>query len=571
MADANTSSVAADAKVQPAPSSSLVLPEAEREYLWACENSGNRLGQQGFSLLSKAILAGEPAQIARFLSQGFQGSIPAVEAESRWGGDRIVVSRVAARDTPPRQLFRDDFALWLRDQAQGLSASARSANFELLSLAPDDQNDMDGGWNGRCRLRIKGKTDSGQVRETLIRFDFRLRAPSKELLPAGGWLTECSVEQVETRESQQLLMRDVTRDSGLSVDDLFDNWRDEKGHRLITTGGVYLCDFDRDGYTDVLITAERVKHNPRMYRGLPGGRFQDVTYRVGIPDVEGATQVLLADINNDGWEDLIFLGQGVFVNRQGKIFQNVTQVSNLSQLIQSKGLGGVSGASVGDFDRDGLIDIYVTRADTHEHKSGSWIDGKSGNLRGNQLLHNLGAGQFEDVTETSGTSGSRRSAFTAAWLDANHDGWPDLYVIHEFGAGVLLLNQQDGKFLEQQLVDASQDFGSMGLAVGDIDNNGGIDLYVSNMYSKAGNRVMDNLLSDALDAETKKKLRRMVSGSELHVSEGDLRYNSIGVQAGVDDVGWSWGTALVDLNNDGLLDIHSMAGFMSYDRGKPDG
>jgi enediyne biosynthesis protein E4 len=304
---------------------------------------------------------------------------------------------------------------------------------------------------------------------------------------------------------------------------------------------------------------------------LPDGIFSDVTYRVGIPDVPTAIQADISDIDNDGWEDIVFLGQGVFINRRGKIFQNAKLQSNLSQLVLDKGALGVTGACAADFDRDGLIDLYVTRADTLEHKRGSWIDGKSGNTRGNQLLRNLGQGQFEDVTEKAGASGSRRSTFTAAWHDANHDGWPDLYVIHEFGADLLLVNQQDGSFRERQLAEASQDFGSMGLATGDMDNDGAIDINVSNMYSKTGNRVMDNLSPDSFDGETMGKLRRMVSGSELHVNEGGLRYKSIGWQSEVADVGWSWGAALVDLNNDGLLDIHSTAGFMSYNRRKPDG
>lgn len=549
----------------------VVLSPAARTYLWECEHGGNLLSQNGFSSLSKALLSGKAEQVRAFLAEDFAAAVPKVAPRSIWSGDDVEVRRTDDPGAVPEPISREAFAEWLTSPTAELLPTKRATNFELLSYSPTERSEIDGPWRGRARLRLYGQTAESQPIEWLCRFTFTTLPARAETFAARGWLLSCEVEEIETRRSSRLLMQEVAAASGFPVDEFFDNWRDEKEHRLITTGGVYLCDYNRDGYTDVLLTEERGERNPRFYQGLPGGQFREVTHRVGIPNAPGVTQALFADLDNDGWEDLIFLGLAVFVNRQGKLFQNVTAHSNLSQLVQEKGLGGVSGAVVADYDRDGLIDVYVTRADTREHKAGSWIDGRSGNDRGNQLLHNLGNGQFEDVTEISATSGDRRSAFTAAWLDANNDGWPDLYVIHEFGAGQLLLNQRDGRFLPQRLGDASEDFGSMGLAVGDIDNDGGVDLYISNMYSKAGNRVMDNLPPAVFDAETMFKLRRMVSGSELRVQMSEGTFQPIAKQAGVNAVGWSWGTALADLNNDGLLDIHSMAGFMSYDRAKPDG
>ncbi len=567
---ANNSSDAAAADA----SDDSILPAAERAFLWECEHYGNRLGQIGFSALSKALLAGEPAAVARFCSPDFQASVPSEAAEIRWEKDSITASRVIGVETP-QLLNQDEFALWLLELPQNISRGAPSIKFELLHLAPLDRNNLEGGWEGRCRLRIQGtgnagQGSAGQMLEVLVQLSFRTLSPTEEILQAGGWLEKCVVSQIDVRRSPQPLMREVSEQRGFKTDDLFDNWQAKKEERLITSGGVYLCDFDRDGYTDVLVMAERTAHNPRFYRCLPAGRFEDVTYRIGLPDLPGVTQAVFVDINNDGWEDLFFIGWGVFLNRQGKIFQ-LRKDSNLPQLVLEAGMDGVSGASVADFDRDGLIDIYITRADTREHKKGSWVDGKSGNIRGNQLLRNLGNGRFEDVTQTAGADGGRRSAFTAGWLDANNDAWPDLYVIHEFGAGALLVNQKNGSFTERLLGDASADFGSMGLALGDIDNDGQIDMYVSNMYSKAGNRVMDNLPSDSYETETLRKLRRMVAGSELHLNEGGFHFQSIADAAGIANVGWSWGPVLVDLNNDGLLDIHSTCGFMSHDRRKPDG
>ena len=117
---------------------------------------------------------------------------------------------------------------------------------------------------------------------------------------------------------------------------------------------------------------------------------------------------------------------------------------------------------------------------------------------------------------------------SAAWLDANDDGRPDLIVPNEFGDGVLLINQGNGTFAEQSLADYPADFGSMGVAVGDINNDGRIDIYCANMYSKAGTRVIGNLAADAYPPPMMDKLRRFVAGSQLHLNRGGLKFEQAG-------------------------------------------
>jgi len=167
--------------------------------------------------------------------------------------------------------------------------------------------------------------------------------------------------------------------------------------------------------------------------------------------------------------------------------------------------------------------------------------------------------------------GGGRSTFTAVCLDANNDGLPDLYVINEFGNGVLYVNQGGGKFREQLIVDHPCDFGTMGVICGDIDNDGNIDIYCANMYSKAGSRVMSNLRPDAYPPDIMAKMRRFVAGSQLHRNLGKLKFDQVGAKWQVAAVGWSHGPALVDLDNDGYLDLFATCGYMSRDRKKPDG
>jgi hypothetical protein len=91
------------------------------------------------------------------------------------------------------------------------------------------------------------------------------------------------------------------------------------------------------------------------------------------------------------------------------------------------------------------------------------------------------------------------------------------------------------------------------------------------MYSKAGERVMANIPPGEYDEEVTRKLQRLVDGSQLYLGGGDQKFTPAGSAMGVNAVGWAWGPCLADLNNDGWLDLYATAGFISQDRGKPDG
>ena len=269
-----------------------------------------------------------------------------------------------------------------------------------------------------------------------------------------------------------------------------------------------------------------------------------------------------ADLNGDGWEDLVF-GRMVFANVGGKRFKNVTSFCNL--VIPN----GATNVTFADYDADGKVDLYITAVG--KGGSSSWLTGQSDNLSTNELWRNRGNWLFEDVTAASGTGAGARSTFTAIWLDSNNDTHPDIYVINEFGNGILLINGGKGKFVEHEVVAVPSEFGTMGVTCGDVDNNGHIDIFEASMYSKAGARVIGNLAAGTYQEDVMSVIRAYTTGSQMHLNQGQQRYRQAGPQLRIADIGWSYGAALADLDNDGWLDLHATCGHFSQSREKPDG
>jgi hypothetical protein len=543
------------------PDSGLVMDQEQQALLWEVEHHGNVLGKYGFQVLARALERADGPALAALLAPDFRGELPENPHEVSLRTGALDVVRRTDAGNPPARLDREQFVARLLDY-QGHFRHKVKAKLSLMKLRPTADKDLDQPWEGTAQLRMWGEADPGKPVEVTLYLKYRIRRPTEEALGKGGWLSFCAVTQSLVARSDRYLMREAAAERGLHPERLQDNWRDGKQNGA--TGGVYLCDYDRDGIVDVLVTD---LNGCFLYKGLPDGTFRDVTAEAGLPTViaDRSARALVAafvDLDGDGWEDLI-LGEWVFRNVGGKRFESVTSQCNLRLPPD------VTGLAVADFDRDGRMDLYVFRAGGG--KAGSWLDGKRGDGKGNQLLRNRGDWQFEDVTESSGTSGDGRSTFTAVWLDADNDGWPDLYVANEFGSGVLYVNQKDGKFRAQLLGDGPSDFGTMGVTCGDVDNDGNIDLYCGNMYSKAGTRVVGNIRPGTYPDDIMAKMRSFVKGSQLHRNLGGLSFEQKGQAWQVADAGWAYGAALADLDNDGWLDLHAMAGFISRSRTEPDG
>jgi len=541
------------------PDESLSLPGSERAYLWDIEHGGNLLVAHGFGPLTAALRQADAPALLALCGEDFRGQTLRAPREVAWRSDWLNVVRQMDGGQPPLPLDRGQFVERLLDYRRCFATEPK-VKLSLMKLSPVRRQDLDGPWQGTCQLRLWGEKAPGQPAEVIAYLSYQVPRPTRQRLDQGGWLTTCAIEQSQTGHARSFLSREVAAERGINVAALHDNWKGGPEH--IFTGGVYLCDFDRDGILDVLITD---LNGNFLYKGLPDGRFRDVTEEMGLPrrcpiPPDRPYAAAFIDIDGDGWEDLI-LYRSVYRNEGGQRFTNVTARCKLGLPEEAVGF------AVADYDRDGRPDVYVVLKGTARWDG--FLGDKGG--MGNHLWRNKGNWEFEDVTEMAGAGGGQRSAFTAVWLDANNDGWPDLYVPNEFGNGVLLINQGNGTFKEHSLTPGPSDYATMGVTAGDVDNDGNIDLYLANMYSKAGKRVFGNLRPDTYPPGVMTQLRTFVEGSQLHRNKGNLEFEQKGKEWQVADCGWPHGAALIDLDNDDWLDLHATAGFMSRDRTKPDG
>jgi hypothetical protein len=187
----------------------------------------------------------------------------------------------------------------------------------------------------------------------------------------------------------------------------------------------------------------------------------------------------------------------------------------------------------------------------------------------NILWRNMGNWEFADVTAAVGLDvNNRRFSFCASWEDYDNDGDLDLYVANDYGRNCLYRNDSaGGKIAFAEVSDqlGVQDTSAgMSTSWGDYNRDGWMDLYISNMFSSAGNRITyQRQFLAGSTAEVRAQFQRMARGNTLFQADGKGGFKDVSVEAGVTMGRWAWGSGFVDLNNDGWEDILVANGFIT--------
>jgi hypothetical protein len=544
------------------------LTDEQTKYLWDMEHHANILGKHGFAPLLQAIISSSREKILDSIGEPECLIVDETGDAIRYQSELLDLKRVASTETiRTKDYTTEEFVDWILEKRDLFSEDPRpQARFDVKNIFPPQENEY---WIVDCIHRLWGTAKSGGPLEVTIHMQLKTYEIEKQRLDLGSWINRCEITQVDVFQSKKpLFSKTNDQETRLFSDSFHDNWKDVR--KEINTGGIYACDYNRDGLADLFVTDLR-QDAGKLYTGKPQGKFAEETYFLQLELAKNCRIAAFVDIDNDGWEDVFFPSlPRIFRNLQGEKFANYTGQTNLPLMLdlsegESKRISGIIPA---DYDLDGDMDLYITRS---VESVGSWLESVQPHLAHNQLLRNDGNWTFTDVTQRTGTNGEGRSSFSAVWTDVNNDRYPDLYVINEFGNGSLLINEKGKRFKKTRLTEDQNDFGSMGLTCGDYDNDGNIDIYVSNMYSKAGSRVMGNMKKETYPDTIQNRLKSMVAGGELYQNQGNLQFNPVGKQFQVHAAGWAWGSSLADLNNDGWLDLYVTAGFISRDREKPDG
>ncbi len=329
------------------------------------------------------------------------------------------------------------------------------------------------------------------------------------------------------------------------------------------SGGVIVVDFDRDGWPDLYFTnaptvemaLKGEKARSALYHNNHDGTFTDVTDKAGVATPCFAMGGAVGDYNNDGYPDIYVtcLGGNVLYRNNGDgTFTDVAKQAGVTDGRWS------TGAAFGDYDGDGFVDLMVTnyvdfkltdlpgfgKAPTCKYRG---IDVQCGprGLKGagDALYHNNGDGTFTDVSKTAGVSDPNGYyGLGVIWSDFDNKGRPDIYVANDSTPNFLYRNDGKGKFTEIGLesgtavsADGSEQ-GSMGIAVADYDHSGRFSIYVTN-FADEDNALYKNL--------------------------GNYDFRDVSYDAGValTTLPWvKWGTAFVDLDNDGWEDLIAVNG-----------
>ncbi len=360
------------------------------------------------------------------------------------------------------------------------------------------------------------------------------------------------------RADGAIVLRDVTKDTGIT----FKHTDGSSGRYYIVesvSSGLALFDYDNDGDVDIYflngapLKGTRVDTPPKnaLYRNDGNFKFTDVTDKAGVGDTGFGLGVAVGDYDNDGDLDIYVNNYGpnvLYRNNGDGTFSDVTAKAGVAN-------GHKVGASAHflDMDKDGDLDLFVANYlnftyENHLTRTSKGIGKYAGPMdfppMPNDLFRNNGDGTFTNVSVESGVAEHKGWGMGGVCADYDNDGDTDVYIVNDVYANFLYENDGKGKFEEVALITGlaydlhGDDQGSMGVDCADYDNDGWLDFYqtcyareLATLYRNLGERVFEDVT--------------MVTGA----GESTFAYVT-------------WGTGLVDFDNDGDRDIFVACGHL---------
>jgi enediyne biosynthesis protein E4 len=372
-------------------------------------------------------------------------------------------------------------------------------------------------------------------------------------------LALCAAGRVTSPEGTPVFsFTEIGRKAGLDAVTVFGG-REANKYLLETTGcGVAFLDADGDGWLDVfLVNGTTLEGFPagreptnHLYHNRHDGTFQDVTPQSGLAASGWGQGACVGDYDNDGHEDLYVTYYGrnrLYHNRGDGTFEDVTIKAGLADRRTRWG----TGCAFLDYDRDGKLDIFVANYIDLDLETAPVPDSGLCRYKGikvacgppglpggkNALYHNNGDGTFEDVSEKSGITKARGTyGLGVSTLDFDDDGWVDLYVADDSSPSTLYRNNHDGTFQDIGIVSGcafsmdGKNQAGMGVAVGDFDRNGTMDIFKTNFAGDTSTLYLNN-------------------------GDGSCDDHTFAGGIGINTRWLGWGVGFLDLDNDGWLDV----------------
>jgi len=398
-----------------------------------------------------------------------------------------------------------------------------------------------------------------------------------------SWLKKLQAEQLKAMEGVKAFhdfrFTDRRSDSGITFQHhvVADAAKTYKAAHYDHGNGLAIADVDGDGRTDVYFL-NQVGGN-QLWRNLGGGRFENITDPAGVavPDRVSVT-ASFADVDNDGDADLYVTtvrgGNLLFENDGKGRFRDITTASGLAYT------GHSSGAVFFDYDRDGRLDLFLVNVGRYTTDTvagegykyyAAFEDAFSGHLKPERaepsvLYHKEGGGRFADVSKRMGLVDLSWTGDASA-VDVNDDGWQDLYLVNMEGDDQYYENAAGKGFVRKsRQVFPRTSWGAMGIKVFDFNNDGRLDIFVTDMHSD---------MSQTIGPELEKKKSTMkwpvsfrgtgktsVWGNTFFLKDGPGRYREVSDALGAENY-CPWGPSVGDLNADGFDDAFIASG-MNY-------